>query len=361
MFTFCRDYVLMRERLVSFLPGASKPQVTNIALLVYGLIQAGDCRLRRIARHLPVRAGVGAARERLLRLMKNPALDPLVLYAPMAAFALCRFAGGRLPLILDASQLNGKVFWLSVALAYRGRAVPIGSVMLDKPSVSCRFDLQKQLLDWVAERLPPHVEVLLLGDRDYGTLELIRYCLNRRWHFCLRAKRNRIVRLADGSCLRLADLRLRPGQRRYLDAVRLPDLPQASLSLSCCLSEQAKDDDAWYILSDLQAGHQRVQEYAKRMLIDEMFRDFKEQGFRLECSGLLDPPRVSRLLLGICLAYVWIMLIGQWVVKNAQRRVAEGYGPRRLSYFTLGTNYLLHAWAHGLFMPSPVPGPVPKK
>ena len=55
-----------------------------------------------------------------------------------------------------------------------------------------------------------------------------------------------------------------------------------------------------------------------------MFRDFKELGFRLETTHLRDPARVSRLLLCVCLAHVWLMKAGVWVSKRGLRRTETG-------------------------------------
>ena len=88
--------------------------------------------------------------------------------------------------------------------------------------------------------------------------------------------------------------------------VRLPALPEQSLSLCCGWSRDNKDDEPWYILSDLPADHCVLSTYAVRFHIEEMFRDFKEFGFRLETTHLCDPERVlapaSVCLLGSCLA-----------------------------------------------------------
>ncbi len=61
-----------------------------------------------------------------------------------------------------------------------------------------------------------------------------------------------------------------------------------------------------------------------RFHIEEMFHDFKELGFRLETTHLRDPARVSRLLLCICLAHVWLMNAGVWVSKQGLRRPETG-------------------------------------
>ena len=55
------------------------------------------------------------------------------------------------------------------------------------------FEIQKALLDAVAPWVPPLASVTLLGDRFYGTADLIGWCQEREWDYRLRLKGNLIV------------------------------------------------------------------------------------------------------------------------------------------------------------------------
>jgi hypothetical protein len=39
--------------------------------------------------------------------------------------------------------------------------------------------------------LPKTARVILLADREYSSVAVIRFCLRHGWHFCLRARKNR--------------------------------------------------------------------------------------------------------------------------------------------------------------------------
>ena len=78
-----------------------------------------------------------------------------------------------------------------------------------------------------------------------------------------------------------------------------------------------------------------------------MFRDLKEFGFRLETTHLKDPERVSRLLLCVCLAHVWLMNAGIWATKRGLRRAVDRHRVRQLSYFQIGWRYLQKLLAGG--------------
>ena len=334
-----RSFCTVRERLRATLLGVSKPQLTNLSLLVFGLFAAGNCQLPRIAAKLPLLTGAASLTQRLRRLLMNKALEPATLYRPVAGFLLSCFSGGNVRLILDATDLGGRLPVLFVAVAYRGRALPLAWRMLPAPGCS-EFREQKALLSGVAALMPRSVTVTLLADREYGSTAMIGFCLNKSWHFCLRLKKNRWLLGADGSRMQIASLPLRPGGRLFVAGIRLPALPEQALSLCCGWSRDNKDDEPWYILSDLPADHRVLALYHVRFHIEEMFRDFKEFGFRLETTHLRDPERVSRLLLCVCLAHIWLMNAGVWICKRGLRRQVDRHKRRQLSYFQIGWRFL---------------------
>ena len=354
--TACHAYYTVRDRLSRLLGGLSKPQITTLSLLVFGLFAAGNCQLPRIAGNcqlpriaarLPILTGAAGLTQRLRRLLMNKAIKPAEVYRPVARLLLSCFIGGQVRLILDATDLGGRLPVLFVAVAYRGRALPLMWRML--PHIGCsEFAEQKALLSDVADLMPSVVTVTLLADREYGSVEMTRFCLRQGWHFCLRLKKNRWLTDADGQRRQICTLPLTPGGCLFVAGVRLAGLPDQPLSLCCGWSRDNKDDEPWYILSDLPADHRVLALYAARFHIEEMFRDFKEFGFRLETTHLRDEERVSRLLLGVCLAHVWLMNAGVWVSKRGLRRRVDRHKARQLSYFQIGWRFLQHAWACGL-------------
>ncbi len=342
----CHCYYTVRERLRTILRNVSKPQLTNLSLLTFGLFAAGNCQLPRIAAKLPLLTGAASLTQRLRRLLMNSAIQPTKLYQPVAGFLLACFTGGSVRLILDATDLGGRLPVLFVAVAYRGRALPLLWRML--PAMGCsEFREQKALLAEVVALVPPSVQVTLLADREYGSVAMTRWCLSRGWHFCLRVKKNRWLLQADGASKQIASLRLLPSGRLFVVDVRLPALPEQPLSLCCGWSRNNKDDEPWYILSDLSANHYVLATYAIRFHIEEIFRDFKEFGFRLETTHLCDPERVSRLLLCVCLAHVWLMNAGVWISKRGRRRQIDRHKKRQLSYFQIGWRFLQKLLACG--------------
>ena len=83
------------------------------------------------------------------------------------------------------------------------------------------FEIQKALLDAVAPWVPPSASVTLLGDRFYGTADLIGWCQERDWDYRLRLKGNLVV--VDGDTRTTA--KARAAERVfYLEDVELEDV-----------------------------------------------------------------------------------------------------------------------------------------
>lgn len=335
----CYDYSTLRQRLSFQIADASRPQRTNLALFVYGLLATWHVHLPKIALALPLPGNLKNSQQRLERFLSNPAVSAGDWYKGVARAVLARFAGCSLDLILDATDLGDRHPMLFVALRYRGRAFPLLWRML--PAEGCSaYTEQEALVQQVVALLPAGVQVTLLADREYGSADLIGFCLQHGWHFVLRLKKNRWCRLPGGRAFQLQELPLHPGTDWCQDGITLDDVPEAVFSLSCGWSQEHPDDEAWYLLSDLAAGRDILARYVGRFSIEEMFRDFKEQGFRLEKTRLRDTLRVARLVLCVCIAYVFALLLGETVEKQGLRRFIECSVKRQISLFQVGLRYL---------------------
>jgi len=55
---------------------------------------------------------------------------------------------------------------------------------------------------------------------------------------------------------------------------------------------------------------------SRRMWIETMFRDWQSGGFELGTRAISDRDRFTRLLILLCLVYVWFVSIGRWLVKK---------------------------------------------
>ncbi len=100
---------------------------------------------------------------------------------------------------------------------------------------------------------------------------------------------------------------------------------------------QTKDGyEKWAIISDGPVGLHAMDEYGLRFDIEEGFLDFKSAGFQLESSQLEDSESLSRLLLVLATATLYLVSTGTAVVEMGKRRWVDPHWFRGLSYLQIG-------------------------
>ena len=97
--------------------------------------------------------------------------------------------------------------------------------------------------------------------------------------------------------------------------------------------------------------------------IEESFSDDKSAGFQLESSQIDDADALSRLLLILATATLYLVSTGTAIIDMGLRYVVDTHWHRGLSYFKIGWRWIDHALATGkrlLAFPWLVPGPDPE-
>lgn len=100
--------------------------------------------------------------------------------------------GGTLILMIDQSKVASGHEVLMVSVRLRDRAVPVMWKVV-KTSGEIGYKEQKELLKKVQSLIPSGAKVVLMGDRFYGTSDLIFYCQELKWDYRLRLKGNLLV------------------------------------------------------------------------------------------------------------------------------------------------------------------------
>jgi hypothetical protein len=151
---------------------------------------------------------------------------------------------------------------------------------------------------------------MLLGDRFYGTPDLIAWCQERGWGYRLRLKGNLVVfdgaaktttgACADDGTFCLEDVEL-TGKRvqTHIGIIRDPG-----------------HVEPWIIAMSDRPGYLRTLEYSQRWGIEPMFADFKTRGFGIEDTQIQYADRLGRLILVMALALYWAVSTGLWDARH---------------------------------------------
>ena len=192
-----------------------------------------------------------------------------------------------------------------LALRWGERALPLAwRVAATEGAIG--FDTQRALLEAVARWLPEKAGVRLLGDRFYGTADLIGWCQGRGWDYRLRLKGNLVVfdatgKTTTGQCAR--------DRVYYLEDVELTGR-RAPTHIG--IIQDPGHAEPWIIAMSEKPGYLRTLEYSARWGIEPMFSDFKSRGFGIEDTQLRYADRLDRLILVMSLALYVAVSTGQW-------------------------------------------------
>jgi hypothetical protein len=171
------------EDLRGRLPAQNKKQRNGLALPAATLLDVRSANLMDLAAALPRAAErLDMRHQRLSRLLGNPLIDADAVRAPYGREVLARLAadGRRVVLIMDQTQATERHQLVMVAARVGGRDLPLAwRVKTTQGAIG--FAEQRAASEAVAGLLPAGVEPVLMGDRFYGTPDLIGWCRRRGW------------------------------------------------------------------------------------------------------------------------------------------------------------------------------------
>ncbi len=287
----------------------------TLALILVGLTQGGSVPLRHIVGHWPGSPpGRGA--------------QPLLARAS---------ATGRVRLLMDCTQVGKPHRVWTVSLAFRRRALPLAWSVHRGAKGHVSYRAQPALLAPVQAWLSPEAGVRLRGDAGFRSVPLMRWLQAHGWHWVLRQPGHTRVQPAGGVWIALQQRALHRGQTREIGGVRCTQRPAPGpFGLTLHWGPGAKEP--WCLLSDTGPGALGVpgRRYRTRMWTEEMYGDMKRHGFDLEATRRGHPHRIARLLFAVCLATVWLLSLGSWVVQCGRRFLLDRKRRRDQSYFRLG-------------------------
>jgi hypothetical protein len=98
-----------------------------------------------------------------------------------------------------------------------------------------------------------------------------------------------------------------------------------------------------------QSGHFcRATGQSGRFHLKTFFSDQKSRGFHIHKSHFSDPMRISRLLIAACLAYIWMICLGLFVIAQDKTGLIDRTDRVDKSLFRLGLYWPKHVLKRGL-------------
>jgi Transposase DDE domain len=338
-----RRHRAITQKLLQLCPDAKGRQLQHLRVLsglISGIVGARHTALPNVASKLVDGTKRESRVKRLKRLLQNAKFDHRAVFLPFAKALLASLAHTELVLVIDASGVGAGGMALVISVVYRGRALPLAWLVVKAKKGHLKEALHIRLLKQVQPLLPATSRVVFLGDGEFDGCRLLRRLEYYGWRYVCRTAKNSQLWLDERDHYALAKLAVQPGE--------LISLPQVAFSkheygpvLAIAVWQKGYDEPL-YLVSNVLLAEEAVFLYKKRFRIETFFSDQKSRGFHLDKSHLSDPKRLCRLMLGACLAYLWLVYLGTVGLVEGWNEVIHRTDRVDLSLFNLGLNLLEH-------------------
>jgi hypothetical protein len=341
----------------------SETQLITLKLLVWLLQTQKQVKIERLAATLPLPIQQNSRRRHIQRFLQLTRLSVVILWFPLIKEIITQRLPQRKQLIiaLDRTQWQGNNILMASAI-YQKRGLPIFWILLSKKGAS---DLREQqiVLRPIIKLFKTH-QIIIVGDREFHSVELAQWIDRQGVKFVLRQKKDTTFRQKRRKYKTLSSVQVAPGQRQFISEISLTQrqgFGRFNLAIYWKRKYQGKQEkEAWYLLTNLRDVETAVKAYKKRFGIEAMFKDCKAGGYNLEGSQA-SPDKLVRLVLLIALAMTSAWLSGERSTVSGKspyicRSKETGRIRRRHSNFWVGLyghNWLVafhacHEWVQEL-------------
>jgi hypothetical protein len=318
-------------------------QLLTLQMLVWLLQSQKQVRIERLAATLQLPILQSSRRRHIQRFLQIKALSILVLWFPIVKQVISRQlkAGSQLIIALDRTQWK-EYNVLMVSAIYQKRAFPIFWTLLDKQGASNLAEQQQVLRPVI--RLLKKYKLVIIGDREFHSIELAQWLHSQHLSFVLRQKGNTTFREKRQPFQALNTIPVQPGSHLFYPQINLTQnkgFSRFNLVASWKRKYKGKqEDEPWYLLTNLPESKKAIKIYGQRYGIEAMFKDCKTGGYNLEgCQA--SPERLIALMIVIALAMTSAWLQGKRTRLQRQEKYVcrpqeTGRTRRRHSNFWIG-------------------------
>jgi hypothetical protein len=355
-----------------------------LAVWVWGTVLAhSGCQAAVVSALLPVFATTHAARQYLREWLYDgtkraaPCQTTLAVeacFVDLLRWVVHWWRGTELALAVDATTVGNRVVVLTVAVLYRGCAIPVAWHVLPAQQEGEWMPPILTLLQRLGPATPADWTVLVLVDRGLYSGALWDHICQLGWHPLMRTRPN--TTFAPLGRKRCPAHSLIPGEgHAWVGAGTIYQHRPARRSGTLVVVWETGQAEPWIVFTTLAPAQIGVAWYGLRVWVEQGFRVLKRFGWQWERTRRTDPDRVGRHLLVLAVATLWGLAVGTRVEDAealerapAKLRVCPSalprQRPRRLSVFLRGVIQLRwqllrcrRLWSRHWLLPEPWPDP----
>lgn len=315
--------------------------ILTLAMLIAGIVTGRNAQLSAVSAETATKAKDKSNEMRLRRWVKHKSIDVDEIYMPFARQVLSALSVLPLMLVMDGSQVGRGCMVLMVSVLYQKRALPICWLVYKGKKGHTTGQRHVEALTKVLPLLPTESQVILLGDAEYDTTEMLRWVKEQeRWNFVLRTSPQ--IYVQEGS--QSQSISAYPlGKGQVFQRHQVGFTQEAAVCLNLVGWWSSRYEGPLYLVTSLDNGYQACKYYRRRFQIETFFSDQKSRGFHIHKSHLSDPARLSRLFLAACLAYLWMVCQGLLVIAEKKTGLIDRTERIDKSLFRLGLDWIHYA------------------
>ena len=159
----------------------------TLAMMITGIVLSKKAQLSEMSSEIPADVKDKSIEMRLRRWVKYDRIDGDLIYLPFAQQVLSALSNQELLLVMDGSQVGRGCMVLMVGVVYKKRTLPIAWLVYEGKKGHTTAERHIEVLEKVKVLLPEDARVLLLGDAEYDTTEMLLWLQeNTIWNYVLR-------------------------------------------------------------------------------------------------------------------------------------------------------------------------------
>ncbi len=345
-------YQAVRNALKQFYPGEPKGnlarRLNTLAWLVSGIVGSKRTNYPEIAKKSPDGNKPASREKRFSRWVNNERVDFETCFAPYVKGLLLSLVHGPLVLAIDGSEAGRGCLALMVSVIYKGRALPLGWIVVKGKKGHFPEEAHVSLVEQVANLVPKGTDVIFLVDGEFDGITLQETVDKKGWQYVCRTAKNTVL-TDDGDEFSFQDLGIEPGDIISIPEVNFTREEYGPVHTIAWWDKRNKDPI--FLVTNMELAEEACYWYKKRFRIETFFSDQKSRGFHLHKSHLDKPERLATLMIAACLAYIWMVYLGDFAKRTGWNKVIHRTDRCDLSLFQLGLSLLDHFLNEGISIP----------
>jgi hypothetical protein len=321
----------------SELKGHAAGKLNTLAALISGIVGSQRTNYPQIASKVSDQSKPESRVKRFSRWVNEGEPEAKVQILPFVQELLTGLSSSSLVLIMDGSEVGRKCLTLMLSVVYQGRALPLAWIVVRGSKGHFPDSTHIALLEAILPLIPEQSDVIFLGDGEFDGVEFQAVVQSYHWSYVCRTSIN-IILGVEGEEVSFKDLMLSPGECRCLPEVRFTR--QGFGPLQALAWWRTGFKQPIFLVTNLELPEEACHWYQKRFRIETFFSDQKSRGFHLHKSHLSLPHRLARLMIAACLAYIWIVYLGQQALQGGWNKIIHRTERCDLSLFQLGLRFL---------------------